>query len=105
MPKLFEKKWNCKWCQQEIGLFEGKWYNPDNDNQLHFPVCPSAPHKKTGNKSQYRANSKGLDMEAVFMHLNELKQRVENIEEAVKGLVMEVSYKKASDGEPVSGTG
>ena len=103
MPKNFEKKIVCKNCnEQEIGLFEGKWFNTDNENQLHFTICANAPHKQnSGYKSQYRSKTKNIEFEAVVMQLNELKDRLTNIEEAVKGLVLEVSYKKGN-GEPVA---
>lgn len=112
MPKMFDKKIVCKNCNEaEIGLFEGKWYNTDNENQLHFTVCKNAPHKKTGgNKSQYRANSKGLDIEAIVAELNAIKtrldiqeQRQEGQAEVIQGLVQTTGFKKAN-GEPVSGT-
>jgi len=73
MGKYFEKKMMCKNCNQvEIGKADdGKWYEVNNDTQLHFFKCAKRKDEK-GN---------------VDAQIKRLTERVESIETAVKALV------------------
>jgi len=74
MGKYFEKKMMCKNCNQvEIGKADdGKWYEVNNDTQLHFFKC-----------SAKRKENKGTD----DSRIKRLEERLENVETAVKALV------------------
>ena len=90
MGKYFEKKMMCKNCNQvEIGKADdGKWYEVNNDTQLHFYKCPNAPHK-TRKYSTYppRGATKDIEVTAIVSEIKVIKERLEKLETAVKALV------------------
>ncbi len=88
MAKNFEKTMVCKFCnEQEVGLFEGKWYNVDNDNQLHYYKCKNAPHKETKKQYAPRGATKDIDKLAVNEEIKSIKDRLDSVEQAIRALV------------------
>lgn len=74
MAKNLERKMFCKNCNKtEIGKdpTDGKWYEVDNDTQLHFFKCPNKPKKEDKVNSNFET-------------------RLSNLEQAVKALVAQV---------------
>jgi len=91
MAKNLENKMVCKNCNQvEIGKDpeDKKWYEVNNDTQLHFYKCPNAPHK-TRKYSAYppRGATKDIEVTAIVSEIKVIKERLENLETAVKALV------------------
>ena len=97
MAKQFEKTINCKYCKAEIGVFEGKWYNVDDDTKLHFIVCPNAPHKEKGTKFSKRPDD--LVVSAIVNDVKVLQEKFESFEETlgehekiIQGLIKATAY-------------
>lgn len=92
MAKNLERRMVCKNCNQvEIGKDpeDGKWYEVNNDTQLHFYKCPEAPHKDK--KFTPRAKIKGIEMDGIISEIKDLKSRLDKVEEAIKALVATAS--------------
>ena len=87
----------CKNCAQvEIGqsVEDNKWYEVNNETQLHFYKCPAAPHK---NKPfTPRASTKGIELEAMANELKVIKEDIEKLKEVVKAHTLEIDFKKSS---------
>ena len=103
MAKQFSRTMQCKNCGQvEIGqaVEDNKWYEVENDTQLHYYKCPNAPHKSTGGFKP-RAKVKGIEFEAVANELKEINEQLARHDDAIRALVKELSFKKGSEvGEP-----
>ncbi len=90
MAKNLERKMVCKNCNQvEIGKDpeDGKWYEVNNDTQLHFYKCPNAPHKEGKSKYPPRGATKDIEIQGIISEIQSLKDRVGKIEEALRALV------------------
>lgn len=73
----------CKNCNQvEIGrdASDGKWYEVNNDTQLHFYKCPNAPHKEGKKVYPPRGATKDIEYTAVISELKAIKERLDKLE-------------------------
>ena len=93
MAKNLERKMVCKNCNQvEIGKDpeDGKWYEVNNDTQLHFYKCPEAPHKEKKSKYPPRGGAKNIEFDAIAAELKDIKATLETHDTAIKALVKQV---------------
>ena len=91
----YERTMVCKNCNEdEIGLFNGKWYSVKSDI-LHTKVCKNPPSFKR--RSSYAKPE--LVSDAIAEEIRTIKEELNKHDEAIRALVKEVSFKKGTEVE------